>query len=89
MPERDEQPHVRPLEQMRQGWADELKPLEPLDVTQTDSFDKLLAQMSRTAFAGRGLGEAADVLYEMVTDEKCFVVMTLSGAIDHWRRWGW
>jgi deoxyhypusine synthase len=37
--------------------------------------------MSKTAFTGRQLGEAADVLEAMARDEDCFVVMTLSGAM--------
>ncbi|NOZ86865.1 MAG: deoxyhypusine synthase family protein [Deltaproteobacteria bacterium] len=37
--------------------------------------------MSRTAFGGRSMGEAADVLYDMTTDDKCFVVGTFSGAM--------
>ena len=37
--------------------------------------------MSKTAFGGRELGHAADVLYEMVSDKECFVVGTFSGAM--------
>ncbi len=37
--------------------------------------------MSKTAFTGRQLGEAADVLEAMARDEECFVVMTLAGAM--------
>ena len=37
--------------------------------------------MSNTAFTGRQLGEAADVLEAMARDEDCFVVMTLAGAM--------
>ncbi len=37
--------------------------------------------MSKTAFGGRGLGEAFDVTLEMVRDPKCKVVLTLSGAM--------
>src|SRR5437764_2014052 len=37
--------------------------------------------MSKTAFTGRQLGEAADVLEAMARDKDCFVVMTLSGAM--------
>jgi deoxyhypusine synthase len=41
----------------------------------------MLNQMTRASFGARRLGEAADVLYEMVTDPKCFVVGTFSGAM--------
>ena len=37
--------------------------------------------MARTAFAGRRLGEAADVLEAMIRDPECLVVCTLSGAM--------
>ena len=77
----DNKPRVRSVQQWRQGWSDELQPLEPLDLTKASTFTEMLAQMSRTAFAGRNLGQAADVLHEMVTDDKCFVVLTLSGAM--------
>ena len=81
MPSEQRQPDVRPAESLADGWHDKLQPLQPLDVTQAGSCSEMLAQMSRTAFGGRNLGEAADVLHEMVSDEKCFVVMTLSGAM--------
>ena len=37
--------------------------------------------MSKTAFTGRQLGEAADVLEAMALDEDAFIVMTLAGAM--------
>ena len=37
--------------------------------------------MGRTAFTGRQIGEAADVLEAMARDRDCFVVMTLAGAM--------
>ncbi|MBU0639031.1 MAG: deoxyhypusine synthase family protein [Planctomycetes bacterium] len=63
------------------GWNHELKPLEPFDVTKARTFDEMLTQLSRTAFNGRNLGDAADVLCEMFNDPKCFVVGTFSGAM--------
>lgn len=75
------QNHVRPVEKLADGWSHQLQPLEPLDVTRAGTFDEMLRQMSRTAFGGRNLGEAADVLHAMVTDPDCFVVLTLSGAM--------
>ena len=41
----------------------------------------MVKTMSKTAFTGRQLGEAADVLEAMARDEDCFVVMTLAGAM--------
>ena len=60
---------------------DKLIPLEPLDLGKVKSIDDLVRAMSKTAFTGRQLGEAADVLEAMARDEDCFVVMTLSGAM--------
>jgi len=60
---------------------DRLIPLEPLDLRKISSIDDLVRAMAKTAFTGRQLGEAADVLEAMARDEECFVVMTLSGAM--------
>ncbi len=60
---------------------DKLIPLEPLDLNKVHSIDDLVRAMSKTAFTGRQLGEAADVLEAMSRDEDCFVVMTLAGAM--------
>src|SRR5258706_10266572 len=60
---------------------DRLIPLEPLDPRKVHSVDDLVSAMAKTAFTGRQLGEAADVLEAMARDEDCFVVMTLSGAM--------
>lgn len=63
------------------GRHDGLMPLESLDLDRVDSFADLLRGMARTAFSGRSLGEAFDVLLAMVEDPDCKVVMTLSGAM--------
>jgi deoxyhypusine synthase len=60
---------------------DKLIPLEPLDLTRVHSIDDLVRAMAKTAFTGRQLGEAADVLEAMARDKDCFVVMTLAGAM--------
>src|SRR5438874_2011684 len=60
---------------------DRLTPLEPLDLSKVHSIDDLVRAMSKTAFTGRQVGEAADVLEAMARDEDCFVVMTLAGAM--------
>ncbi len=60
---------------------DRLIPLEPLDLTRVHSIDDLVRAMAKTAFTGRQLGEAADVLEAMARDQDCFVVMTLAGAM--------
>lgn len=63
------------------GAKDGLEALEPLDPEQIASFDDLLVAMSKTAFGGRRLGEAFEVLWAMVSDPDCKVVLTLSGAM--------
>ena len=63
------------------GHEDNLQPLEPLDLSQLHTVADLVAGMKNTSFGARSLGEAADVFYEMVTDEDTFVVLTLSGAM--------
>ncbi len=60
---------------------DRLIPLEPLDLQKVSSIDGLVRAMAKTAFTGRQLGEAADVLEAMALDEDAFVVMTLAGAM--------
>ena len=58
-----------------------LKPLESLDVNKCDSALKLVQAMGKTSFGGRTVGEAHEVLYRMIKDPDCTVVMTLSGAM--------
>jgi deoxyhypusine synthase len=60
---------------------DKLIPVYPLDLSKAQSVDALLRGMADTAFTGRQLGEAADVLEAMARDKDCFVVMTLAGAL--------
>src|SRR6476646_5551338 len=60
---------------------DRLIPLAPLDLSTVRSVDDLVRAMSNTAFTGRQIGEAADVLEAMARDKDCFVVMTLAGAM--------
>src|SRR5438445_13187662 len=60
---------------------DRLVPLEPLDLGNIRSIDDLVRAMAKTAFTGRQLGEAADVLEAMARDKDCLVIMTLAGAM--------
>jgi deoxyhypusine synthase len=66
---------------LHDGRADGLEPLHPLDPEAVHDADELLQAMSRTAFSGRALGEAAELLTTMTRDPDCFVVATLSGAM--------
>jgi deoxyhypusine synthase len=67
--------------EFRDGAQDGLEALEPLDPDKIESFDALLMAMRKTAFGGRRLGEAYEVLSTMIEDPDCSVVMTLSGAM--------
>lgn len=67
--------------ELRDGREDGLTPLESLDVASAESTPELLRRMGRTAFGGRSLGEAFEVMAAMIRDPDCFVVMTLSGAM--------
>lgn len=63
------------------GRGEGLEKVLPLDLGAVKNVDELLRAMSQTAFSGRSLGEAADVLQAMIEDKDCFVVMTLTGAM--------
>ena len=63
------------------GAKDGFEALEPLNPDAIQSFDDLLVAMRKTAFGGRRLGEAYEVLWAMIEDRDCSVVMTLSGAM--------
>jgi len=60
---------------------DRLRPTHPLDLSKVRTVDELVRSMGETAFTGRQVGDAADVLEAMARDKDCFVVMTLSGAM--------
>ena len=76
-----EKSHRRDASSYATGYSDNLEPLEALDLSKIKDFDELTKAMSKTAFGGRTLGHAVDVLYEMATDKDCFVVGTFSGAM--------
>ncbi|MGE3536022.1 MAG: deoxyhypusine synthase family protein [Candidatus Tectimicrobiota bacterium] len=67
--------------ELHDGFSDRLEPTLPLDLARVRSVADLVQAMSQTAFGGRTVGEAADVLYEMVTQPACLVVGTFSGAM--------
>jgi len=60
---------------------DKLRPIFPLDLSKCRTIDDLVRAMGDTAYTGRQIGDAADVLEAMARDKDCFVVMTLSGAL--------
>ena len=66
---------------LRDPIKDHLTPIYPLDLSKVHSVDDLVRAMGKTAFTGRRVGDAVDVLEEMARDKDCFVVMTLAGAM--------
>jgi deoxyhypusine synthase len=72
----------RKFEDFHDGAKDGLEPLAPLDLNKVQDFDELLQAMGRTAFGGRTLGEAADVLTAMVGDQDLTIIGTFSGAMS-------
>ncbi len=66
---------------LHDGRSDGLRPLESLDLSRIGSCSELVRAMARTAFGGRQLGRALDVLLAMVRDPECRVVLTVSGAM--------
>lgn len=67
--------------ELHDGRHDGLVPLESLDLDRVSTFAEMLRAMSKTAFSGRSMGEALDVVLAMVRDPECRVVLTLSGAM--------
>lgn len=65
----------------RDGFSDNLIPLKSLDLNKVKTINDLVRGMKNTAFGGRVVGEAADVLEAMVRDKDCFVVGTFAGAM--------
>ena len=63
------------------GRDDGLTPLESLNLSEISSFSDLVEAMGKTAFSGRQLGSAFQVLLEMWRSGDCTVVLTVSGAM--------
>ena len=66
---------------LHDGRQDGLEPLESLDIRGAEGLADLLERMARTAFGGRELGEAFEVLRAMADDPDCTRVVTVSGAM--------
>ncbi|MFH1393987.1 MAG: deoxyhypusine synthase family protein [Candidatus Micrarchaeota archaeon] len=71
----------RNIKEFGEGQKDGLEPLKPLELGDCKTVDDIVRGMKFTAFGGRNLGEAADVLESMTKDRKCLKVLTLSGAM--------
>jgi len=72
---------MRKYNKFSDGFDKGLEPLKPLDIAKCRSALELVKEMKDTAFGGRALGEAHEVLYKMISDPDCFVVGTFSGAM--------
>ena len=72
---------MREVGKFHDGFSDGLEPLEPLDLSEYETVSDLVAGMAKCSFGARSVGEAAEVLQEMVEDRDCFKVLTLSGAM--------
>ncbi len=67
------------LEKIRQELLESrIRPLSPASIVNIEDY---LVALKTCAFQGRNLGEALDVLEEMVNKEGCVKVLTLSGAM--------
>lgn len=66
---------------LHDGSSDGLAALESLDLSKVNSFADLLQLMGKTAFTGRRLSGAYDVLLSMARDKDCKVVLTITGAM--------
>ncbi len=66
---------------LHNGREDGLEPLQSLDIKKPGGLPGLLRGMGRTAFGGRQLGQAFEVLCTMARDEGCKIVLTVSGAM--------
>lgn len=59
----------------------QLTPIRGFTLEGARTTSDVLRQMADTAFTGRTLGEAADLLESMLRDPGCIVILTLSGAM--------
>ncbi|MFQ5977243.1 MAG: deoxyhypusine synthase family protein [Candidatus Heimdallarchaeota archaeon] len=76
MTERNPEKPKRRLEEGK-----ELEALKAIDIARTNTVSELVDAMAMTAFGGRRVGEAAEVLLEMIQNPDCFRILTLSGAM--------
>lgn len=67
--------------ELRDGRHDGFEPLESLNPDTINTFGDLLQAMRKTAFGGRQLGEAFEVMQAMTSDANTLVVATISGAM--------
>jgi deoxyhypusine synthase len=72
---------ILPRRALNDGYCHGLNPVTPLDIRHTRSVLDMVTAMGHASFGARTVGQAAEVLYRMVSDPDCFVVCTLSGAM--------
>jgi deoxyhypusine synthase len=66
---------------LHDGRHDGLVPLQSYSLDEVKTFPDLLRAMSGTAFGGRQLGEAFEILVELARSKETTVVLTMSGAM--------
>ncbi len=76
-----DQPYTRPATGLPTGHDEGLSPLSPVDISRVRTLDDFAKEIKKTSFDGGEVGNAVDVLTEMVMDKDTFVVMTVSGAM--------
>jgi len=57
------------------------KKIQPFNVKKIKNVNDVLEALKYCSFQGRNLGRASDILYQMVQDENCLTILTLSGAM--------
>ncbi|MBU1157766.1 MAG: deoxyhypusine synthase family protein [Candidatus Thermoplasmatota archaeon] len=72
---------IRKTGDLSDGASDKLEPLASLDLSSIHTISDLVYAMGKCSFGARSVGEAAEVVQDMVEDEDCFKVLTLSGAM--------
>ena len=77
----DAEEEKRNIRHSADGISDGFEPLSPLDLSKCNTISELVHAMGKTSFTARGVGEAADLLYDMTIDKDMMVVGTFSGAM--------
>lgn len=56
-------------------------PIQPFQPAQVTTVEDALVRLARCSFQGRNLGRALEILWAMVSEEKCLKVLALAGAM--------
>lgn len=72
---------VRDSRGFHDGFQDGLEPVRAIDLQKAKTVDDIIRQMASSSFGARAMGEAADILEEMISDKSCYKILTISGAM--------